>query len=86
MTVLVTEPFLHAQQPLNGLNCPQEPDRRTYLALDGLRGFAALLVVLFHIRWQHHLAAARPIRNGYLAVDLFLFFLVSSLPRIIQGE
>lgn len=42
-----------------------------YSALDGLRGIAALVVVLYHIRWPWHFKDALFIKNGYLAVDLF---------------
>ena len=41
------------------------------LALDGLRGLAALLVVFYHIGWPNHLTNSNFVRNGYLAVDLF---------------
>lgn len=44
---------------------------RRYIALDGLRGAAALLVVLFHMRWSTHFMTWEAVRNGYLAVDLF---------------
>jgi peptidoglycan/LPS O-acetylase OafA/YrhL len=44
-----------------------------YLILDGLRGVAALMVVLFHIceayKPEHPLT--QPINHGYLAVDFF---------------
>ncbi|MEO7360887.1 MAG: acyltransferase [Gemmatimonadaceae bacterium] len=42
-----------------------------YCALDGLRGAAALLVVLYHIGWANHITGGPFVRNGYLAVDLF---------------
>jgi peptidoglycan/LPS O-acetylase OafA/YrhL len=42
-----------------------------YAALDGLRGAAAMTVLLFHVPWTSHLLAAPPLPNGYLAVDLF---------------
>lgn len=42
-----------------------------FKSLDGLRGVAAVLVVLFHIRWPNHITHNELIRNGYLAVDLF---------------
>jgi peptidoglycan/LPS O-acetylase OafA/YrhL len=52
-------------------------DRR-YLALDGLRGIAALVVVLFHCKgWPSHLTGNRFVTNSYLAVDLF--FLLSGI-------
>ncbi len=42
-----------------------------YSALDGLRGVAATLVVLFHIAWPNHVTHNAFVRHGYLAVDLF---------------
>lgn len=48
-----------------------------YHALDGLRGVAALFVVLYHIGWVNHITPYRFFRNGYLAVDLF--FILSGL-------
>lgn len=42
-----------------------------YLALDGLRGVAALFVVLYHIRWTNHVTDTEFVKHGYLAVDLF---------------
>src|ERR1039457_3262386 len=47
---------------------PQIP---RFHALDGLRGIAALLVVLLHVEWHNHLTGTRFVRNGYLSVDLF---------------
>ncbi len=55
-------------------------DRR-YLALDGLRGIAALLVVLYHVELPNHLTHNSFVRHGYLAVDLFFIlsgFVISS--------
>lgn len=47
-----------------------------YPILDGLRGVAAVLVVVFHILEAHHpVYAQHPIHHGYLAVDFF--FLLS---------
>ena len=48
-----------------------------FRALDGLRGVAALLVVLLHVEWPNHLTSNRFVQNGYLAVDLF--FILSGL-------
>jgi peptidoglycan/LPS O-acetylase OafA/YrhL len=48
---------------------------RRYLAIDGLRGLAALYVVIFHVSWQSPIVAARFTANGYLGVDLF--FIIS---------
>ena len=51
---------------------PSRPDGPLrYEALDGLRGAAALLVVLYHVHWASHVRDLTVVRNGYLAVDLF---------------
>jgi peptidoglycan/LPS O-acetylase OafA/YrhL len=52
-----------------------------YLALDGLRGIAALLVVLYHVELPNHFTHNSFTRHGYLAVDMFLIlsgFVISS--------
>lgn len=50
-----------------------------YLALDGLRGVAALLVVAYHIFGAYTTSPFTKLLNhGYLAVDLFSFSLVLS--------
>lgn len=47
-----------------------------YPILDGLRGVAAILVVVFHVLEAHYpVYAQHPIHHGYLAVDFF--FLLS---------
>lgn len=47
-----------------------------YPILDGLRGTAAILVIIFHLVEAHfHVFANHPIHHGYLAVDFF--FLLS---------
>jgi peptidoglycan/LPS O-acetylase OafA/YrhL len=51
--------------------------RHRFQALDGLRGVAALLVVLLHVEWSNHLTDNRFVQHGYLAVDLF--FILSGL-------
>ncbi|KVG56479.1 hypothetical protein WJ33_37290 [Burkholderia ubonensis] len=43
--------------------------RKTNLSLEGLRGAAAVFVVLFHTHFS--LPGLEVTRNGYLAVDLF---------------
>lgn len=56
---------------------PAEAPRPHFQALDGLRGIAALLVVLLHVEWSNHITGMRFVKNGYLAVDLF--FILSGL-------
>jgi peptidoglycan/LPS O-acetylase OafA/YrhL len=51
--------------------------RSRFYALDGLRGIAALLVVLLHVEWPNHITSNNFVKNGYLAVDLF--FILSGL-------
>jgi peptidoglycan/LPS O-acetylase OafA/YrhL len=45
--------------------------RHRFQALDGLRGVAALFVVLLHVEWTNHLTENRLIQHSYVAVDLF---------------
>jgi peptidoglycan/LPS O-acetylase OafA/YrhL len=49
----------------------RDAELRRYRALDGLRGFAAVLVVFLHIDWTNHITNNNFVENGYLAVDLF---------------
>lgn len=44
---------------------------KRYLALDGLRGVAALAVVFYHAPWITHFSDLQIARNAYLAVDFF---------------
>jgi peptidoglycan/LPS O-acetylase OafA/YrhL len=61
------------------VSASQTNTRGRFVALDGLRGLAALLVVVFHVVTYQvaptHLTDNKFVRNGYLAVDLF--FLLS---------
>ena len=50
-------------------------EQHRFAAIDGMRGLAALYVVVFHANWQTHIAFSQFIANGYLAVDLF--FIIS---------
>lgn len=56
---------------------PNQPGSKPhYLILDGLRGVAALLVVIFHLfEARYPVPADNPLHHGYLAVDFF--FLLS---------
>jgi peptidoglycan/LPS O-acetylase OafA/YrhL len=45
--------------------------RQFFTTLDSLRGIAALIVAIYHIRWMHPLYNWGLIRNGYLMVDFF---------------
>lgn len=45
--------------------------RGHYLALDSLRGIAALLVCLYHFKVNSHLAGLGIVRNGWMFVDFF---------------
>lgn len=42
-----------------------------WIALDAMRGLAALLVVLYHLRWDWHGYGLVPVRHGFYAVDFF---------------
>jgi peptidoglycan/LPS O-acetylase OafA/YrhL len=44
---------------------------RRFQSLDGLRGIAAIMIVLFHVRWSNHLTETHFVREAYLFVDLF---------------
>jgi peptidoglycan/LPS O-acetylase OafA/YrhL len=55
-----------------------------YRSLDGLRGVAAVGVVLYHVDWVNHLSGTQFVRNGFLFVDLFFIlsgFLLASVYR-----
>jgi peptidoglycan/LPS O-acetylase OafA/YrhL len=61
-----------------------------FIALDGLRGVAALLVVLLHVEWTNHLTNNKFVQRGYVSVDLFFIlsgFIMSAnyLDRIRSG-
>lgn len=62
--------------------------KQTFAALDGVRGIAALAVMMFHVAWWPHFG--RPFPSAYLAVDLFFGlsgFVVAHAysPRLSQG-
>jgi len=51
---------------------PPDPARADrWVALDAMRGLAALLVVLYHLRWDWHGHDLVPVRHGFYAVDFF---------------
>ena len=49
----------------------QPTKRHRFVALDGLRGIAALSIVFYHLQVSNHVTHIQLVRNGYLAVDLF---------------
>jgi peptidoglycan/LPS O-acetylase OafA/YrhL len=55
----------------------RRPATSRLVAIDGLRGTAAALVILFHAQWPNHLTGMTFFRNSFLAVDLF--FILSGL-------
>ena len=57
-----------------------DPKDQRYLALDGLRGFAAIAVVLFHC--GHHLHTPWLVGHGAVAVDVFFVMSGFVLHRI----
>ncbi|MDP4027104.1 acyltransferase [Methylobacterium sp. NEAU 140] len=50
---------------------PDLPRADRWVALDAMRGLAALLVVLYHLRWDWHGHSLVPVRHGFYAVDFF---------------
>jgi peptidoglycan/LPS O-acetylase OafA/YrhL len=57
-----------------------------YAALDGLRGAAAMVVLLFHVPWTSHLLGLPGLANGYLAVDLFFMLSGFVIAAAYQGR
>ena len=54
-----------------------------YEILDGLRGVAAVFVLVYHLCETHFgLGAAHPLNHGYLAVDFF--FALSGFVKITK--
>lgn len=53
------------------MRAPADMVSKRYLALDGLRGVAALAVVFYHAPWATHFSDLQIVRNAYLAVDFF---------------
>jgi peptidoglycan/LPS O-acetylase OafA/YrhL len=74
--VAVVTDAAQLSEPAAPATAAAKPSGR-FVALDGLRGIAALLVVFFHIGWPNHFTPTNFVRNGYLAVDLF--FILSGL-------
>ena len=63
---------------------PAEPAASRLIALDGLRGIAAIVVLMFHFEQSHGTRSL--FASGYLAVDFF--FLLSGLVLVgpIEGR
>src|SRR5215471_19407682 len=57
-----------------------------YEALDGLRGIAALGVVLYHVDWVNHFSDTQFVRNGFLFVDLFFILSGFVLASVYRGR
>ena len=42
--------------------------------LDGLRGIASIIVIIYHLLEAYYLGSInQPLKHGYMAVDFFLF-------------
>jgi peptidoglycan/LPS O-acetylase OafA/YrhL len=66
------------------------PQTGRFIALDSLRGLAALTIVLYHMGDFGSIAALRPFRSGWMLVDFFFvlsgFVITASYgPRLAQG-
>lgn len=53
--------------------------------LEGLRGFAALMVVFYHVNWPSHVLTWSVVRNGYAFVDVF-FVLSGFIMTHVYGD
>jgi peptidoglycan/LPS O-acetylase OafA/YrhL len=56
-----------------------------YEALDGLRGLAAMSVVLIHVPWPNHITGTHAAQHVYLFVDLF-FVLSGFILTVVYRE
>ena len=73
---------------MNSLS-PVTGDKPRYEVLDGLRGVAAMIVVVFHLFETYSGGVDKQIINhGYLAVDFFMSFraLSSAMPMTTDGR
>lgn len=62
---------MHPKIQTNDMSNSFLPSKARYEILDGLRGVAAIMVLLYHICETHWGQTTQPVAHGYLAVDFF---------------